>query len=392
MAEQQAKRSAGGAGPAIRLNIPAPIATWWRRFAVFFGPPAIIVLLLLAFGVIHTHEAHGSGNKRTEPYEYVYLDLARVESYLGQLDGGDIAQETVTDTSKHSLGGKIEVQALGEVSGSATNEKTSSAVVSLSEADKFYKLEEKLESADALNPVQLSGCCSENVPEGIREAVASAVAASGRTGSAREKLEREELEARSEEALEALPLGSMVKLEGAFIRVPPYLAAYPSLRFAAPRFNARNPVFEAAPLSTFSAAEVELKQSANMERVKFVEQAGTNPRLPLSTKLHELTIVMPARYAYITGDPSLLDSDLTIVGKLVQKGKNFGDGASVATYLPALLHADAAFLHDIGIKERFLEKYYGNRTGLNKALFGALQRSLTFTGKTVEVIPIAIYD
>jgi hypothetical protein len=367
-------------------------ASLYRACAIVVAVPAAVVLALVVLGVIPIQDTGGASPNRLKPYEYVYLDSARVQAYLGQLDEGEVGQETRTNTSKDTAGGKLEIKALGEASGSVTNEKTSSAVVSFSEADNFYKLEKTLLADGELTNVPLSGCCTGAVRKAVRREVARQ--AHGRTLSAHERQmrEREALEARHQAKLEALPLGRMVKLENVLLRVPPYLAAYPSLRYAVPRFNSANPVFEAAPLSTFSAAEVEIEKGANRERAKFIDQAGANPRLPLSTSVHHLTIVIPARYAYLTGDPSLLNTSLTVVGKLVQRGEDFGDGASEATYLPALLHADSRFLHDIGVKESLLSRYDGDPKRLHLELFKALQRSLTFTGKSIEVIPIAIYD
>jgi len=373
----------------IERALHTEIGRWWQILAAVVAPLAALGLVLVIAGVIPIHKAGHARSRHIQPYEYVYLDTARVDAYLGQIDDGNVGQETRSDTSKDTAGGKLEIKALGEASGSVSNEKTSSAVVSFSESDNFFKLERELVEHGALVPIKLSGCCEGKVRQAARRRIARR---QGLTKHQRAAKEREAVEEHYENRLEGLQVGTIVKLENALLRVPPYLAAYPSLRYAIPRYNPSNPVFEAAPLYSFSAAEVTIDHEANQERRKFIEQAGANPRLPLSTTLHRLTIVIPARYAYLTGDPSLLNASVTVVGKLVQKGENFGDGASEATYLPALLHADASFLHDIGVRESFLQRYDGNATALDERLFKALQRSLTFTGKSVEVIPIAIYD
>jgi hypothetical protein len=101
-----------------------------------------------------------------------------------------------------------------------------------------------------------------------------------------------------------------------------------------------------------------------------------------------VTIVIPARYAYITGDPSLLHVRLTIVGKEVFNGDSgFGDAASESTYLPALLGAHRPLLRELGVNGRDLRK-----RDLRKRLFRSLEQSVTFPGRVVEVIPVAIYD
>ncbi len=353
------------------------------------APLSAAVLVLVIFGVIPIQNS-GGANSSLRPYEYVYLDTARVDSYLGQIDDGQVKQESRADSSKETAGGKlVVVSSLAEASGSVTNEKTRSTVVSFTNADNFYRLEKELQEDGELTPILLSAAATSGVRSAVKREVAHSHELSGNERKARE---HEAIEGEYEAKLERLPVGSIVKLENVLLHVPPYLAAYPSLRYAIPRFNSANEVFEAAPLYTFSAAEVELEESAKMERKRFIARAGVNPRLPMSSTLHELTIVIPARYAYITGDPSLLNASVTVVGKLVEKGENFGEGASEATYLPALLQAKPRFLHDIGVKESFLLRYEHNAHALHRRLFKALQRSLTFTGKSVEVIPIAIYD
>jgi hypothetical protein len=191
--------------------------------------PAAVVLALVVLGVIPIDDAGGTNSMHLKPYEYVYLDSARVQAYLGQLDEGEVGHETRTNTSKDMAGGKLEIKALGEASGSVSNEKTSSAVVSFSEADNFYKLEKTLLADGELTTVA------------VRKAVRREVArqAHGQTLSPHERQirEREALEARHQAQLEALALGKIVKLENVLLRVPPYLAAYPSLRYAVPRFN-----------------------------------------------------------------------------------------------------------------------------------------------------------
>ncbi len=352
------------------------------------------VLALVIAGVIPIHHGTARSNGR-QPYEYVYLDPARVTTYLGQLDEGDINQETRTDTFKDSAGAKVEVKALGEASGSLSSERTASAVVSFSEADNFFKLEKELRSEHSLETVPLTACCQEKVRRELAKAVERLAAT--RSGKSREQLERssrEELEARSEEDLEHLTIGTIVKLEGAFLRVPPYLAAYPSLRYAPFRNNRKNNVLGVARSSELSETEVTAGHRVEAEREAFIKDARPNPRVPFSVKLHRLTIVIPARFDYLTGDPSLLATNVTVVGKVVFTGSDFGDAASEATYLPALLKAKRGFLEDLGFKKAFLAEYVGKhrRRALDRELFQALQRSLIFTGATVEVIPIAIYS
>ncbi len=351
---------------------------WVKHGSSLLAVGLAIVVVLLLTGSFDVRSLASKQAHHRKPYEYVYLDRARVNSYLGQLDEGDVKSETRTASEKSSGEVDLEVKALGKAAGSLAREKTSSAVVSKSEADNFYKLERELKTEGSLAPVALS------VPVGRETRI-------GGGAQKQAALDAKEVEARAEAKLERQQVGTIVKLEDAHLRIPPYLAAYPSLRYASLRFNKENAAFGAAPLAEFDAAQVSVTEQAKAERLSFVERAGVNPRLPFSVTCDQLTIVIPARYAYLTGDPSLLGANVTVVGKLVYKGMNYGDAASVATYLPALFYAKRRFLRDIGFKTTFLDGHR-NIHSLHVALFEALQRSLTFTGRSVEIIPIAIYS
>jgi hypothetical protein len=352
------------------------------------------VLALVIFGVIPIQHGAAAGSRARRPYEYLYLDPARVRAYLGQLDGGDINQETRTSTFKDAAGGKIEVKALGEVSGSISGERTASAVVSFSEADNFFKLEQDLASEGSLQTVPLTGCCASAVRRRLAQKLNRLAAVDSGSSHAQLELKSgEELESESEGTLEQLPIGSLVKLEGAFLHVPPYLAAYPSLRYASFRVPPGRGELGAAQSSLLSETEVTTGKRVRRERKRFIADAGSNPRVPFTVELHGLTIVIPARFDYLTGDPSLLGTDVTVVGIVVFEGEHFGEAASEATYLPALLEARPSFLEDLGFNGRFLARYAGRhrRRALDRKLFEVLQRSLSFSGESVEIIPVAIY-
>jgi hypothetical protein len=351
-----------------------------------------LVLGLVISGVIPIRQASGSTHAR-KPYEYLYLDPARVGTYLGQLDDGEINQETRADTLKESGGTKLEVKELGELNGTLSDERTASAVVSFSEADNFFKLETTLQSEGTLDTIALNSCCRAAVREELAANVSRLEAQrSGASHAQLEQRSREQLEAESEGKLEHLTLGTIVKLEGVFLHVPPYMAAYPSLRYA-PFRDTDSRVLGPARSSPLSETEVTSGQHVSNERKRFIKDAGPNPRVPFSTELPGLKVVIPARFDYLTGDPSLLATDVTVVGKVVFTGKDYGDAASEATYLPPLLNAKRDFLADLGFRKSFLAKYPPHRRrALDTKLFQALQHSLIFKGASVEIIPIAIYN
>jgi hypothetical protein len=332
-------------------------------YAVLVG--LVVYTVLLATGVVHL-PSHGSRQGRKyhgqRPYEYLYLDSARVNAYLGQLNEGEVKTESRSESQRASAEGGLQIDTLGKATVSSGSEQKSSAVVTLTEADNFYKLLHALRSEGTLKQVDM---------------------------------ESPKLENRFRE----LPDGTMVRIANVFIGVPSYLSAYPALRYANMIVRKGDSVFGKAPLSRYGAAEVSLNTKAKRQREAFIRNAGENPRLPLILSSLNMTVLLPARFANMTGDVSLFSDRLTVVGKIVYRGEKFGDGASVNTYLPALLRASSGFLRDIGVKGSFLRHY--RRALLSHAgkrhlvwrerLFAALARSLTF-GHTFEVIPVAVYD
>jgi hypothetical protein len=339
--------------------------------------PVIVAVSCLALIVVLVANGHvpsaGLVNEAHErdPYEYLYLDSARVDSYLGQLKDGNV--KTVERSEGHTDSAGFELQAanIGKATASTESERKQSAVVTLTEADNFYDLFRELDAEESLTPVDLE-------------------AADVNAGEPRK-------------ILESVSDGTMVVLKDVFIRVPPYLSVYPALRYAVPALasgrKGAKETFGAPPLTRFGASEVAINAQVRHDRELFIKRVGQNPRLPLIVSTKGMTIFLPARFANITGDISLFGTRLTIVGKVVFKGHQFGDGASVAAYLPALLKTSGRLLRDLGVRSGFVKRYelyrHAHKAGkvreMQTRIFEALERSLSF-GPTVEVVPVAIYD
>lgn len=290
---------------------------------------------------------HASRHHRS-PYEYLYLDSGRVDSFLGELDDGNVrsVSRQETESSNASLG--FQLDTVGSATATQGKQLTVSTVVTKTEADNFYSLLEQLEDG-SLKTVN---------------AASTSLAA--------------------ELSPKAVPVGSMIRIENAFPRLPPYLSPYPVLRYA--RFETRSKMFGKPSLSVYSVSRYTAGAAAERERLSFIKKVGPDPRLPFSMEFGggALTIVAPVRFSDLTGDPSLLSARLTIVGKVafnVEVG--FGDGASEDTYLPALLHASPKFLRELGVQP--------SATHSKQALFRGVSQSLTYPKHVVEIVPIAMY-
>jgi hypothetical protein len=320
---------------------------------------------VVAFALLSSGgEAHLRSH--VQPYEYLYLDSRRVDSYLGQLAQGNVRSLNRSETETNNATAGLQFDTIGSATTARGKAVTINTVVTKTEADNFYSLLERLQG-DSLVTVD-----------------AEAPALSG------------------ELAPERAQVGSMVRIDNGVLTLPPYLSAYPELRYA--RFKASFG-FTSPPLTQYKLARYTASVETREALSKFTKSIGPNPRLPLSMAVPKrfvyrratrnapkattvvqppITIVIPARFSYLTGDQSLLYAPLTIVGKVVFNGENFGDGASEDTYLPALLHANTKLLQQLGVA--------GGALDSKKTLFRALSESLTYRGRVIEVVPVAIYD
>lgn len=431
----------------------------------------IVLVVLLITGTIGPSAGRAKTHPEVRPHEYMYLDWRRVNSYLGQVDGGEVNAENLQETTSSEKKANAQ-DTLGGVSFSSGEQLVKSFVVTKSEADRFASLLSALEAKHSgrwLTTLNARKWCE--LTHGLN----------GRTA----------------------PDGSMVAIENITLQMPPFMSAYPELRYASfrllppprPRAKAQSrapqtkqaqtalgrerarrlaraasreqkpeEVFGPAQLTAFRVADESVRGTPRLEQKIFRRVAGRNPRIPFSvTVVHrgpacprsetvatgmeleaqeaaeatgteapreaetkptaanvlqpkaaesrsktlttvrgkaattqasrekeQITLVLPARFADITGDPSLLSVPLTVVGIVVYNSpRGFGDGTSVSDYWPALSTAKDPLLRELGVQGRYLTM---PRLAQRKHLFAALERSLTYEGHVVEIVPIAIYD
>lgn len=314
---------------------------------VFLAAGVILGIIVVSYASTRSDQPSKHTNRNRKPYEYLYLDSGRVDSYLGELNEGSVRSlsRSETETSNASLG--FQLDTVGSATATRGKQLTVSAVVTKTEADNFYSLLEQLRS-DSLTTASAG---SPNLSYQL--------------------------------SAEAVPVGTMVRIENAFVQLPPYLSAYPLLRYA--RFETLSRAFESPRLSQYHLSRYTTGPAAERARLSFIKKVGSNPRLPFIIKEPAMTIVIPARFANLTGDPSLLSARLTIVGKVAfNVYHGFGDGASEDTYLPALLGAPPGLLRELGVRTVALHS--------KQTLFEGLSHSLTFPGRVIEVVPVAMYN
>lgn len=369
------------------------IGQWaWHQFsahlAVVVAGLVILALVLLGIKIWPFKSAHAP--KRILPNEYMYLDSARVDSYLGQLNRGDFQKEDLRETTTENSVLGLEVEKVGNATQSRGNQLERSVVVTKSEAERFDELLDEVTPHDkALVKLDANHECefdSKLSPDRVSD-------------------------------------GMLVEIKNASVQIPPFLSAYPEFRYASYRFlphmiprriatahgghatlgRVDDEVFGELPLTNFETADAATVLSARRERRSFQRRVGKNPRIPMSfsvpsdaqtckkvAKEGGATVVVPARFANLTGDPSLLSVPLTIVGLVTSDTETgYGDGLSASAYWPALRSARTSMLRQLGVRPRFLAMRPRRR---RRHLFGAMERALTYRGHVVAVIPIAIYD
>jgi hypothetical protein len=403
---------------------------------------ALVLAMLILVGAVGpaSHGRRSQAGKQAEPREYIYLDSARVNSYLGQVNDGESTSESLRETIANSREAKLVTDVVGAAS-SEGEQRTKSAVVTKSEADKFSELLADLEAKESrewLGTVNVKERCKF-------------ISDLGGTMT---------------------PDGSIVMIKNAEVQVPSYMSAFPELRHATyrplpavspqeqlvhgkrqarqsnkghARVRSQGPeeVFGTPPLTSFRATDESVRGTPKREQQQFASRVGRNPRIPFSFTVSatveqakkckqeevrqkkivpnvlepkaaepraprstaveaeavspsasgqaaKITVVLPARFVDLTGDPSLLSVPLTIVGLVVDKNPNsFGDGTSVSSYWPALSVAKAPLLRELGVRREYLKM---GRVAQREHLFRALERSLTYEGPVVEIVPIAMYD
>lgn len=432
--------------------------------------PLVLAVLLITGTIGPSPTRRAKTHPEVRPREYMYLDSARVNSYLGQVDGGEIKSESLQETTSSNSKKSLEADTVGAAVSSG-EQLVKSFVVTKSEADRF---------ADLLNALEAKRSSQWLTTLNARKWCQLAHGLNGRTA----------------------PDGSIVAIENVTLQVPPFMSVYPELRYtrfrippapwprakAQPRApqpghaqarpgqapgSSRAPttsqapeeVFGSARLTAFRVIDESVRGTPKREQEAFKRSVGENPRIPFSFKVehpkskqcprregaltgkeleaqelaeatetetpHEaeakpsaakilqpkaaesrsktiralrvkvaagqaaqekeaVTVVLPARFADLTGDPSLLSAPLTVVGMIVDNRANgFGDGTSISDYWPALSVAKDPLLRELGVHNRYLDM---PRVAQRKHLFAALERSLTYKGHVIEIVPIAVYD
>jgi hypothetical protein len=349
----------------------------WRSAAAFFAVLAV-VLGVLWYRSARTQTVLPSPD--TPPAEYLYLDTARVLSYLGQISGGLSASEQRTDSLSDALTAGLKGGDLINVSGSRTHALSVQTVVTPSTSDRFYRLLAVLrDRKNSRRPTDRKADWLFTI-DGHPE-------------------EREVFEKKTERKIAKIHEGDFVRIEDAHLFLPPFAAVFRKTRYAAlyglPKVNRYRESF------LRSTSPAPLRSIASRDSEAFRRRVGRDATLPFvlpvtigSDKQIQLTIFVPARYTQLLENARLLAGDLTVVGKVIFKdprlpGKGscraqpaacrYVDVQTVSNYAPALEHAPES------VRQALQLDLYSD-------LAAYVQDFVQFSVPVVVVLPVAIYQ
>lgn len=321
------------------------------------------------------------------PLEFAYLDAGRVAAYLGQAVDGLASTEQRSKQLTHSVNATLSAGSIAQAGFAEQAQEGTSATITLTAADDFYTF---------LRLLRKDG-----------EATGNSCGAGGPgtwLGTINDQLKGPGIMNK----LKCIGVGDFVRIVNAQLFLPPFAQALK-------RVQSTNAFFGQlpSPRTSFTSPT----QSAQVSKAihAYEKRVGGNPRLPFVAapyggprKLGNggVTIFLPAEYAGISSEPSLLSGSVTIVGKVIyyaSKGAAYVDYPTVSTFGKALHEASPTFLNDLGVCSKApplvtnpLEHASSGHRRTPCASFGATLRhvrnSVSFKPPIVVILPLAIYQ
>lgn len=319
-------------GPAA----PAPTKTRaWAGIAT--AALVIVVAYVIVDRIRGTNELT---RPDTPPGEYLYLDRARVLSYLGQLVDGLPSSEKRTLAESEDLTAELKGGPASLAGGRKTSS-SSEAQVAPSVADRFYLLLRLLRVGKSRSEASADRSWLFDV--------------GAQTSKPTQVYER----------MCSIREGDFVRIRNAHLYLPPFAAILPKATYAALNLTPTKKVTP-PPAKRILTPRTVKERTAVAEYRKLL---GRNPRLPfivptLSPNAGRgqpsgVTFFVPTRYHSLRNEPSLISGTLTIVGKVVylnlariddKTGRatscgnpaektvplNYVDRLTMATFVPAL--------------------------------------------------------
>lgn len=246
------------------------------------------------------------------PPDYVYLNNARVVLYLGQIEGGLSASETLTKQLTQNRNATVAASGF-QLGGSSGLSSSVERVVTPTATARFYRLLDRLQTHGYLRTIDAN---------------------TGKKALAR--------------TFAALPEGAFVRLRNCRLRIPPYVQFGQLLRASRSRMAPLDALLDAGATRTIRAEQALRAARADAGRTKslvdvplvritarerrrlaaaaprLAQAAGPNARVPMSCagtvnpRPHALDLLFPMRLGELSTEQSLLAGPVTPVGKIVR--------------------------------------------------------------------------
>jgi hypothetical protein len=269
-------------------------------------PQVAIVVTILAIGAVagfaiasREPDVDFAFDPPEQPAEYLYLDVARVLTYLPQAEGGLPENETESIEGTNSVSVDLKGTA-GGVGGSAQRRRSASRSLTPTTGSRFLALLDHLDEDGQLKQLDLTHFDSDD--------------------------------------FEALEEGDFVRLHNADIRMPSYAADYDVNK-------TRKHVIVASGQKAYTRTQ---RRKINA----FLAAAGENPRVSFlltATADDQLySLLLPAQYSLLSAEPTLLTGRHTVIGKVMRRlepadpenaafsDSKYTDVATIASFRPAL--------------------------------------------------------
>jgi hypothetical protein len=130
------------------------MSTWWKAAIGALGL-AFVVLLVLYIVDPGSEDTSAFQPAFPEggPAEFLYLDTARVATYLAQVEGGKVESEKLSRKLTQSLNTKVALKDAGEIGATQATELAAERTLKPTAASSFFALETRLKEAGVVNRI-----------------------------------------------------------------------------------------------------------------------------------------------------------------------------------------------------------------------------------------------
>jgi hypothetical protein len=398
----------------------AKIAQW---VTAVVGFAAGVTVFCLFVGWFQLPAVHLSTTKSplpapdAPPFEFVYLDSSRVNSYLGQLENGLSQQQQRTAQDTQNVNESLSAGTVAQFANSASKQEGTQETVTVTSADRFYLFLRLLRQGTL--PKCVSGA-GEDASRWHWMVGASFDPTQARTVMS---------------AVDCAGVGTFIRLSNMQLFLPPFAQVLPSAQSVSTVYG--NTPWRRFP---FTSPTQSTKPS---DIHNYVKTVGKNPRMPflgapfgsgwpIGAGADNVTFFLPMAYRGLTFEPSLLSGPVNVVGKIVAfadpprkgkgKRKSYIDYPTISEFGQALLRQSPAFDNGLGVcatapPPAVLSKPPNEKPGVGARntpgeargpkpstcpstgsvlragpVLKAIKRSVTLQAPYVVVLPLAIYQ